>query len=69
MFISALLVRVCVVCIAPNHELLREPEVAIKEIDFQIGKHDRTKSQVSGKRKNKLRDHLCFSRNTIAILL
>ncbi|KAL5496963.1 hypothetical protein EMCRGX_G013344 [Ephydatia muelleri] len=45
--------KVCVVCIAPNHELLREPEVAIKEIDFQMGKHDRSKSQVSGKRKNK----------------
>ena len=48
-------------CIAPNHELLREPKVAIKEIDFQIGKHDRSKSQVSGKRKNKLRDNCCFS--------
>lgn len=45
--------RVCVVCVAPSHVLFSEPglESETVSVDFHIGKTDRTKNQVSGKRK------------------
>ena len=45
--------RVCIVCLAPSHVLLSEHKGEILSVDYQIGKVDRLKNQVSGKRKNK----------------
>ena len=46
--------RICVVCLAPSHRLLTEPGVEIMSVDYQIGKVDRTRIEVSGKRKSML---------------
>lgn len=45
--------RVCVVCLAPSHALLTNPDLEIVSIDFHIGNVDRQDNKVSGKRKNK----------------
>ena len=42
------------VCLAPSHPLLSQPNMEVMEIDFDIGKVDRKDNIVSGKRKNKL---------------
>ena len=45
--------RVCVVCLAPNHPLLTNPQPEITSISFNVGNVDRTNNKVCGKRKNK----------------
>lgn len=45
------MVRVMVVCLAPTHPLLTE-SIAIKEIEFQIGRLDRADNTVSGRFKS-----------------
>ena len=52
--------RVCVVCLAPSHPLLTNPDLEITSIDFQIGNVDRQDNKVSGKRKNKLESLTAF---------
>lgn len=52
--------RVCVVCLAPSHPLLTNPDLEITSIDFQIGSVDRQDNKVSGKRKNKLESLTAF---------
>lgn len=48
-------------CVAPSHVLFSEPglESEIVSVDFHIGKTDRTKNQVSGKRK-KVCECMCW---------
>ena len=47
---SCILLRICVVCLAPSHKLLRESHREIKRVEFQLD----WCSRVHGKRKNEL---------------